>query len=92
MDALLESLFSVCEEFGASDIHLTAGFPPRFRIRGALVEKGGYRTFGTKEVDAVAMELGLFTLPVGCPDGTERVRMTLMREGAIDGSDRKSVV
>ena len=86
MDALLESLFSVCEECGASDIHLTTGFPPRFRIRGALIEKGGYRPFGTKEVDAVAMELGLCTLPVGCPDGTERIRRTLMTEGALDGA------
>ncbi len=39
-----------------------------------------------EEVDAVAMELGLETLPLGCPDGTERIRMTLLREGSIDGA------
>jgi twitching motility protein PilT len=37
-------------------------------------------------VDALATELGLFTLPAGCPDGTERIRMTLMREGSLDGA------
>ena len=38
MDALLESLFSVCEEYGASDIHLAADIAPRFRMKGTLVE------------------------------------------------------
>lgn len=86
MDSLLESLLSVCEEFGASDIHLAADIAPRFRIRGALVEKGGYRTFDMQTVDSIAMELGLLTLPLGCPDGTERVRRTLLTEGSIDGA------
>ena len=86
MTPLLESLFSVCEEFGASDMHLATGNPPRFRIRGQLVEKGDFRAFDMKTVDALVMELGLFTLPIGCADGTERVRLTLEREGAIDGA------
>lgn len=86
MNALFESLLSLCEEFGASDLHLAADVPPRFRIRGALVEKGGYRAFDMKTVDAIAMELGLLTLPLGCPDGTERVRMILSKEGSIDGA------
>ncbi len=86
MDATLESLFAVCEEYGASDIHITTGLAPRFRIRGMLIDKGMYRPFGVKETDAVAMELGLASIPVGCPDGTERVRTTLIREGAIDGA------
>ena len=86
MNAILESLFAACEESGASDIHLATDMPPRFRVRGELVELGGYRAFDSKTVDAVAMELGLFTLPVGSPDGTERIRITLMNEGSIDGA------
>ena len=86
MTAILESLLELCEEYGASDLHLTAGFAPRFRIHGYLVEKGGFAPFDEKAVDAVATELGLYTLPIGSPDGTERVRVILMKEGAIDGS------
>lgn len=86
MDQLLQSLFAVCEEFEASDIHLAADVVPRFRIRGNLVEKGDYRAFDMKTVDAIAMELGLLTLPLGCPDGTEKVRMLLMKQGSLDGA------
>ncbi|MBO4287785.1 MAG: PilT/PilU family type 4a pilus ATPase [Kiritimatiellae bacterium] len=86
MNSLLESLFSVCEENHASDIHLATGQKPRFRIRGALVEKGDYRPFDVKAIDAITMDLGLVTLPLGCPDGTERIRTTLLRDGSIDGA------
>lgn len=86
MDALIESLFSICEEYGASDIHLAADMAPRFRMKGVLVEKGGYRKFDMATVDSVAMELGLLTLPPGCPDGTERIRRMLMSEGSLDGA------
>lgn len=86
MTALLESIFSLCEEFSASDIHISTGFAPRFRIRGALIEKGDFAPFDMKTVDALAMELGLVTLPVGSPEGTERIRMTLLGEGALDGA------
>lgn len=84
--ALLENLLAICEEREASDLHLSVGFAPRFRIRGALVPFGDFKPFDVKTVDAIAMELGLHTLPVGCPDGTERVRTTLLRDGAIDGA------
>ena len=53
MDALLETLFAACEETQASDVHLATGLAPRFRVRGALVEVGGYRPFDAKTVDAV---------------------------------------
>ncbi|MCR5415045.1 MAG: PilT/PilU family type 4a pilus ATPase [Kiritimatiellae bacterium] len=86
MNLLTESLFAACETRGASDIHLTTGFPPRFRIRGELVELDGFKPFGVKEVDSVAMDLGLVTLPLGSPDGTERIRRTLLKEGSIDGA------
>ena len=83
---ILENLLAICEDFEASDLHITPGISPRFRIRGSLVEKGDIRPFQVKDVDAIATELGLFTLPTGCAEGTERVRTTLMREGAIDGA------
>lgn len=86
MSNLLETLLATCEEAGASDLHLTPGLAPRFRIRGALVEHGGFKPFESRTVDELTMELGLLTLPVGCPDGTERVRLTLLREGALDGA------
>ena len=86
MTAVLESLFAICEEYEASDIHLAVNVAPRFRMRGTLVEKGGFRSFDMAAVDAVAMELGLLTLPLGCPDGTERVRRLLMTEGHLDGA------
>ena len=86
MSATLSNLLALCESFEASDIHLSVGLAPRFRIRGALVEKGDLKPFDRRDVDAVAMELGLSTLPLGSPDGTERVRMTLQKEGSVDGA------
>ena len=86
MTELVETLFAVCEENGASDIHLADSCAPRFRIAGALVEKGDYRPFDSKTIDAVAMELGLSTLPPGSPEGTERVRTVLVSKGSIDGA------
>ena len=86
MDALLTSLLEQCEDYGASDVHLAAEMAPRFRLRGTLVEKGGYRPFDQETVDRLAMELGLLTLPPGSPDGTERIRRTLLAEGSLDGA------
>ncbi len=83
---ILETLFALCEEFDASDIHLAPDLPPRFRIRGRLLEKGTLKPFDVRSVDAIAMELGLSTLPLGSPDGTERIRLTLLKEGSIDGA------
>lgn len=86
MSPKLESLLSLCEEYGASDLHLTAGYPPRFRISGAMEERGGIAPYQVRDVDDLAMELGLYTLPVGSPDGTEKVRINLMKCGSIDGA------
>ena len=86
MSALLENLLAMCEEFQASDLHLSTGLAPRFRIRGALVAAGDFRPFDAETVDALTMELGLFTLPLGSPDGTEKIRMTLIKDGALDGA------
>jgi twitching motility protein PilT len=86
MNNLLESLFACCEEKSASDIHLSPGEAPRMRIRGELEIMGDYRPFDAAAVDEIAMELGLSTLPLGCADGSERIRYTLAKEGALDGA------
>lgn len=83
---ILEGLFQFCGELGASDIHIMVNQPPRFRVQGKLSPRPDLAEFNAKTVDEIAMELGLTTLPVGCPDGTERVRKTLLREGSIDGA------
>lgn len=86
MNSLLDSLYARCEETDASDIHLSPGEVPRMRIKGSLIPLSDYRKIDSVALDAMAMELGLSTLPTGCPDGTERVRYTLFKEGAIDGA------
>ena len=86
MIPILESLFAHCVELGASDVHLSVDEPPRFRIQGRLAPRPEFPPFDARTVDDIAMELGLYTLPLGCPDGTELVRKTLVRDGAIDGA------
>ncbi len=86
MSERLRAIFAQCEGAGASDVHLACGQIPRFRLQGRLVPHPAFDALGEEAVDAVAMELGLETLPVGCPDGTERVRLALLRDGAVDGA------
>ncbi len=86
MTAILANLLMLAEEYGASDIHIVAGMAPRLRIRGSLVEKGDLRAFDSRTVDAIAMELGLETLPPGSHEGEEKVRMLLARQGSLDGA------
>ena len=82
----LENLFAYCAAFKASDIHLSVDEPPRFRIQGRLAPRSDFEPLDVRTVDEIAMELGLYTLPLGCPDGTERIRKTLVRDGSIDGA------
>ena len=86
MSALLENLLAICEDLGASDVHLAVDERPRFRVRGALVAKDDLRPFDSVAVDAIAAELGLTTLPVGTHEGSERVRLTLLERGSLDGA------
>ena len=86
MIPVLENLFAYCAAFNASDIHLSVGEPPRFRVQGRLSPRPDFEPLDARAVDEIAMELGLYTLPLGCPDGTELVRKTLVRDGAIDGA------
>ena len=86
MIPVLENLFAYCVAFKASDIHLSVGEPPRFRVQGRLPPRPDFAPLDARTVDEIAMELGLYTLPLGCPDGTELVRKTLVRDGAIDGA------
>ncbi len=82
----LARIYEVCESLGASDVHLAAGEIPRFRIRGELLPHPSFEALDAEKVDAIAMEMGLETLPLGCSDGTERVRLNLMRDGSVDGA------
>jgi len=86
LSELLAKIFLQCESTRASDVHLAANEVPRFRMQGQLVPHPAFERLDAEQVDAIAMELGLETLPVGCADGTERIRTTLLREGAIDGA------
>lgn len=82
----LAEIFALCEGTKSSDVHLACGEIPRFRMQGQLTPHPAFGRLDDGQVDDIAMSLGLETLPVGCPDGTERVRATLMREGSIDGA------
>ena len=77
MIPILDSLVEHCVELGASDIHLSVDEPPRFRVQGKLAPRPEFAPFDARTVDDIAMELGLYTLPLGCPDGTELVRKML---------------
>ena len=48
----LDSLFDRLLEGGASDLHLSVGYPPMLRIRGQLVAQGE-RSLTTQEVEAM---------------------------------------
>ena len=82
----LETLFEMCEESNASDLHLAVGLPPRFRIKGSLVSRDDLRAFDAADVEAVAMELGRTAVPLGIGEGVECVREVLLREKSIDGA------
>ncbi len=82
----LETLFEMCEESNASDLHLAVGLPPRFRIKGSLVSRNDLRTFYAADVEAVALELGRTAVPLSPGEGTDRVREVLIREKSIDGA------
>ena len=82
----LETLFEMCEESNASDLHLAVGIPPRFRIKGSLVSRNDLRTFYAADVEAVALELGRTAVPLSPGEGTDRVREVLIREKSIDGA------
>ena len=86
MTAFLEHILSRCADLGASDIHLAWDERPRYRIQGRLRPDPDSSVLKREVVDGLAVELGLYTLPRGCPDGTERIRRDLMAQGAIDGA------
>ena len=86
MSEELANIFAQCEATKASDVHLACGEIPRFRMQGQLVPHPAFKRMDAEQVDAIAMELGVETLPIGCPDGTERVRTALLRDGSrLDG-------
>lgn len=86
MTKLLESIFSLAERYGASDIHMLTDCAPRFRIGGLLKETGVFAPFDADTIDALAAELGLATLPPNAADGPQRILRTLLADGALDGA------
>lgn len=82
----LERIYAYCEGLQASDVHLSSGESPRFRVQGRLETYPEFPAMDGEGVDDIAMELGLSTLPAGCPDGTERIRRELFAKGSIDGA------
>ncbi len=86
MTPLLKQILARCEMLGASDVHLSWDTPPCYRLRGELRADPGAPALARQDVDALVTELGLTTLPLGSPDGPERIRTILAKEGAIDGA------
>lgn len=79
---LLNQLFEHCERTGASDIHLSAGLPPYFRIKGALQPA---ERFTVLEPDALLhVARALMTRMSGIPDYD--MAALLGHRGAVDGA------
>ncbi len=85
MSDLLARLFAHCEATLASDIHLSAAEPPRFRIQGVLAPDSAFPALTPGEVEALAVDLVLPTLPsVG--RSREAAQRRLFDAGSVDGS------
>ena len=85
MSALLDRLFAHCESTQASDIHLGAGEPPRFRTQGVLAPHPDFPAISAAEAEALAAELALTTLPSD-DRSPEEARRLVHGPGAVDGS------
>ncbi len=85
---ILESLFALCEERKASDIHLTAGEPPWMRLQGVLAPIGDER-LSDSDAESAAVWLGATTMPASTADAAgvrDAVLARLSAKGAIDGA------
>lgn len=85
MSALLDRLFAHCEQVQASDIHLGAGSPPRFRVQGVLAPHPDFAEMSPDEAESLALELVETTLPVYNRTREAALRL-LLEKGAVDGS------
>lgn len=85
MSDLLDRLFAHCESSLASDIHLSAGEPPRFRIQGVLAPDPAFPVLTADEAEALAIDLVLPTI-----SSADRTREAALRRlfdtGSVDGS------
>lgn len=83
---LLERLFKLCEERGASDIHLGVGLVPRMRIQGKLDQVEGKAPLDAALCEACGLLLASNTLPPDASDPLLATRHRLFTKGAIDGA------
>ncbi len=86
--SLLSAIFRACETTGASDIHLTPGQPPWYRIRGTLAPSAPpdapSAPLPPDTLAALALHLASLTLPPGTPPAAILDR--LATRTAIDGA------
>lgn len=54
--ARIDALFNMMKEQGASDLHLSSGNPPIFRLRGEMVRLN-FKTLGHDEIKAILYEI-----------------------------------
>ncbi len=83
MSISLTDLFSRCEACGASDIHLSAGQPPWFRVQGALTGRYPLGVLTAADTDELGLALVAGTMVDGTPDSA---RAALLASGAVDGA------
>ncbi|MBO7223730.1 MAG: hypothetical protein J6V70_06325, partial [Kiritimatiellae bacterium] len=80
---VLLNLFKCCEEFSASDIHITSGEVPYLRIQGKLIQVPNYASISASE----ARELALCLLREMNGEGSDEANQKqLASTQAIDGA------
>src|SRR5438045_8260232 len=52
----IERLFKACTKMGASDLHLKAGQPPSFRVKGDI-RKAQERPLSTEDIEQMIFEV-----------------------------------
>ena len=82
MATVLKDILLKCETVGASDIHLSPGMPPFFRVKGSLRPDPGFQALTREEIVGLAGEL-LFRMS---GKDSESLELLLQRRGSIDGA------
>ena len=54
--ARIDALFKLMSDRGASDLHLSTGAPPIFRLRGEM-ERQNYKSLSHDELSAILFEI-----------------------------------
>lgn len=79
---LIEKLFEVCEKKGASDIHLSPGNLPFFRVRGSLDADSDFPVCTRSMISEIAVDL----FGRMCGEGKETLMSRLRGRGSVDGA------